>query len=679
MSTKPKLLAQPGKIGTMQLKNRLVIPAMCTNYTFQGHFTDRAVYYYGLRAKGGAGLIIIEASAIDYPIGRSVLNCAVSDDGFIPTLRKLTDEVHKYDTKIALQIMHSGRQTSVAICGSQPVSCSPAASAQVLYDEPRALTLYECKEMVKKFGEGARRAKEGGFDAVELHYAHGYLMSAFLSPTLNTRTDEYGGLEGGLKLACEVVEEVKRRCGSDYPVLVRINGDDYYPAGGVTHIDSRMISVALEKAGVDCINISSGLRESDHNLHDQTMASPRGSWVYMAEGIKKTVDIPVMVAKRISEDMVERILQEGRTDFVCIGRPHITDPEYGNKLLDGRADEILPCIWCAQGCFDVLWMLAPTTCLVNPAAGRTDESPIDALQRAPEKKKVAVVGAGPAGCKAALVAARRGHEVTLYEREKRLGGAYRLATPSPSKAEVERLFDYFERALPKAGVQMKLGVEFTPDMAGSGKTDAVILAVGASPLLPEKIPGTSGANVVTAEDVMAGKAAVGDRVAIWTCSFHCRYTCKPRVKPVEGDPTGVNSSFSYACRAGYGAVDTAEYLASQGKLVSIVTEREGVVPGMGYTSRGYLIKRFYRANIRVCDNVKVKEINDRGMVLEKAGHDFLLDADTVVVSVGARSSRKEIQDALEGKVKEVYAVGDCDKVGNAMSSIASAYDVAMRI
>ncbi|MBW1997941.1 MAG: FAD-dependent oxidoreductase [Deltaproteobacteria bacterium] len=679
MSEKPRLLTQPGKIGAMELKNRLVIPAMCTNYTYQGHFTDRAVYYYGLRAGGGAGLIIIEASAIDYPMGRSVLNCSVSDDSYIPTLRKLTDEIHKHDTKVALQIMHSGRQTSTAICGSQPVSCSPAASAQVLYDEPRALTLYECKEIVRKFGEGARRAKEAGFDAVELHYAHGYLMSAFLSPTLNTRPDEYGGLEGGLKLACEVVEEVKKRCGMDYPVLVRINGDDYYPAGGVTHIDSRMIAVALEKAGVDCINISSGLRESDHNLHDQTMASPRGSWVYMAEGIKKTVNIPVMVAKRISEDMVEEILEQGKTDFVCVGRPHIADPEYGKKLFEGRAEDILPCIWCAQGCFDVLWMLAPTTCLVNPAAGLMDERPIDSLPQAQEKKKVVVVGGGPAGCKAALVAAKRAHEVVLYEKDQRLGGAYRLATPSPSKTEVERLFTYFEKALPKAGVKLELGVEFTPDMVEGNRADAVILAVGASPLLPEKIPGINGDNVVTAEDVMSGKADVGDRVAIWTCSYHCRYTCKPRVRPVDGDPTGINSSYSYACRAGYGAVDTAEYLASKGKLVSIVTERQAVVSGMGFTSRSYLVKRFYRANIRVCNNVKVREINERGMLLEKAGYDFLLDADTVIVSVGARSLKKQLEDALQGKVKEVYPVGDCDKVGNAMSSIASAYDVAMEI
>ena len=678
MSAKPKLLAQPGKIGTMELKNRLVIPAMCTNYTYQGHFTDQAVHYYGLRARGGAGLMIIEASAIDYPTARSVINHAVSDDRYLPTLKKLTEEVHRHGTKVVLQIMHSGRQTSIAICGSQPVSCSAAASTQMLYDPPRALTLYECKKIIQQFGEAALRAKKAGFDAVEIHCAHGYLLSAFLSPTLNTRKDEYGGMEGGIKFCSEIIQEIKKECGQDYPVLCRINGDDYDPSGGVTAIDSRMISVALEKAGADCINISAGLRESDHNLHDQTMASPRGSWVYMAEGIKKAVNIPVMVAKRISEDMVEEIIAKGKADFVCIGRPHITDPEYGKKLFEGRAEEILPCIWCAQGCFDVLWMLAPTTCLVNPAAGRMDEVPIDHIKKASSKKRVLVIGGGPAGCETALIASKRGHDVKIYEKSERLGGAYRLATLSPAKPEVERLFTYFERNLPKSGVKIVLGTEVTPAMVEKERPDTVVIASGADPTLPNKISGAKGPNVVSGDDVMSGRAKVGHRVAIWTCSHHCTFTCKPKVTPIEGDPTNMHSNYSYACRAGYAAVDTAEFLASQGKLVNIVTERNAVVPGMGYTSRGYLLRRFYRANIRVCSSVKVKEINDRGLLLEKAGITFLLDADTVIISVGA-TPRKDLAKALENKGVEVYTVGDGLEIGNAMKAIESAFDTAMKI
>jgi len=679
MSQIPEILSRPGKIGSMELRNRLIMPAMCTNYTVNGHFTEAACHYYGLRAQGGVGLIIIEAAAIDYPIGRSVINCAISGDEYIESHRRLTDSVHAGGAKIALQIMHSGRQTSTETAGTQPLSCSSFGSAEALgYATPREMTLYECQKTLRQFGEGALRAKKAGYDAVEAHFAHGYMLSSFLSSFINKRQDEYGGMEGGLKFCCEVIKEIKRTCGEDYPVICRINGDDYYPSGGVTHVDSRMISVALERAGADMINVSSGLRESNHHLHDQTMASPRGSWVYMAEGIKKTVKIPVAVAKHISEDMVEGILQKGQADFVCIGRPQIADPEYANKMLSGRAEEILPCVWCCQGCFDVLWMLYPTTCLTNPAAGLIDEKPLGCFQQASVKKKVMVVGGGPAGLEAALIAAHRGHQVTLYERGARVGGAYRLAATSPTKAETERLFSYFEQALPKAGVKLVLNTEVTSDLVAKERPDAVVLAVGSDPAQPAKVPGYNGRNTVSARDIMNGSAEVGDKVVIWTCSYQCSYTCGAKPAPIEGDPTGTHSKYSYACCAGYAAVDTAEYLASQGKLVSIVTEREAVVPGMGYTSRNYLIKRFYPANVRVCTSAKVKEINEQGVLIEKAGVEFLLDADHVVVSVGERSN-KTLAKALEGTVKELYQVGDGAKVGNAMKSIESAFKVAMEI
>jgi NADPH-dependent 2,4-dienoyl-CoA reductase/sulfur reductase-like enzyme len=385
-----------------------------------------------------------------------------------------------------------------------------------------------------------------------------------------------------------------------------------------------------------------------------------------------------MVAKRITEDMVEEIIADGKADFVCVGRPHITDPDYGNKLFEGRADDILPCIWCAQGCFDVLWMLSPTTCLVNPAAGRVDEIPVDDFKKTTTKKKIVVVGGGPAGCEAALIAAKRGHGVTLFERANRLGGAYRLATASPSKRETERLFSYFEHALPKAEVKVVLNKEVTPETVKELKPDAVVIAVGTDPTVPKKIPGSKGSNVVSVDDIMSGRVQAGKRIAIWTCSYHCTFTCRPKTTPVEGDITRVNTTYTYACHAGYAAVDAAEYLASQGKLVNIVTERNGVVPGMGYTSRNYLLKRFYRANIRVCSNAKVKEIDGRGMVLEKAGITFLLDADTVIISVG-ETMRKDLAQALKGQVPEVYTVGDCDQIGNAMKAIESAYNLALKI
>jgi 2,4-dienoyl-CoA reductase (NADPH2) len=307
-----------------------------------------------------------------------------------------------------------------------------------------------------------------------------------------------------------------------------------------------------------------------------------------------------------------------------------------------------------------------------------NERPIDELEQAPVRKKVLVVGGGPAGCEAALVAAGRGHDVTLYEKGESLGGAYRLVTRSRIKQDVERLFTYFERALPKAGVKVVLKKNATPSAVQRAKADAVIIAAGADPKKPAKIKGIRGKNVVSAEDVMSGKVEVGDRVAIWTCSYHCRYTCGAKLEPVEGDLTGIHSHYSYACAAGYGATDTAEHLATQGKLVSIVTEREDAVPGMGFTSRSYLMKRFYRENVRICRNAQVKEITKDGILIEKAGITFLLDADTVIVNVGG-NPRRDLFKALKGTVPELYKVGDCDKVGNAMKAIESAYDAAMKI
>ena len=679
MGDRPKFAAQPGKVGNMELKNRLVIPAMCTNHTHQGHFTELAVHYYGLRAKGGAGLVIIEATAIDYPTGRSVLNAAISDDVYIPSLRRLADEIHGNGAKTVLQIVHSGRQTSLERCGTQPVSCSAIGSAQSpVASPPRSLTLFECKGTIVKFGQAALRARKAGFDGVELHFAHGYLASSFLSPFLNKRTDEYGGMTGGIRFCCEVVEEVRRRCGDDFPILCRINGDDYCLEGGITHVDARMIAVALEKSGADCINVSAGLRESNHNLHDQTMASPRGSWLYLAEGIRKAVKIPVMIAKRITEDMVEDVLAKGQADFVCIGRPHIADPEYVTKLLEGREKEILPCIWCCQGCFDVLWMLAPTTCLTNPAAGLADEKPIDRIGKAPGRKKVVVVGGGPAGLEASFICAKRGHEVLLYEEGERIGGAYRLAVASPAKREVERIFVYFESALAKAGVRLLLRTKATPELVLGQKPDAVVVATGADPTAVERVPGSVGPNVVSAEDVMSGRVVPGKRVVIWTCSYFCTFTCGTKVSPIEGDVTNSKSRYSYACRAGYAATDVAEYLASRERTVSIVVERGEAVPGMGFTSRGYLMRRFYAKNIRVCSDVKIKEIRSDGVLLEKAGIEFQLDADTVIVSVGGKS-RTGLFEALEGKVDELFAVGDGLQVGNAMKAIEGAYRAAMRI
>jgi 2,4-dienoyl-CoA reductase (NADPH2) len=572
-------------------------------------------------------------------------------------------------------LSHVGRQTRKKTTGQTPVAPSPVASRSPLYpDIPRELSLEEIGDIIRKFGDAALRAQRAGLDGVEVIMGHGYLPNNFLTPVANLRKDEYGGLKGGIKFCTDIVKEIKKSCSDDFPVVCRINGDDYIMKGGNTLVEAQMLATELERAGADVISVSAGMRDSELNFNDHTSASPRGGWIHLAERIKKAIQIPVIVVKRLTPEMGEQILEEERADLIAFGKAFIADPDLANKILEGDLEDIIPCTSCCQGCYDTLWMLKPITCMLNPRIGRAD---LKEAYPEMESRSIVVVGGGPAGCATAQFASERGHSVTLLERSPSIGGNYQLCTHSPSKNEMTRVFPYFSHVLKRNEVEVRTGTEFIPEMLDDYKPDVLILATGAEFRMP-KIQGIDLPHVMSPLEAITGSKETGDYVVIWTCSHHCTWTCGIKSQPIPEDIVGITTSESYACAAGHAAVDTAEALVAQGKIVTLVTERDALVPGMGFTNRGNLFKRFYQANIKVSNNVMLKEIVPEGIVCEKEGIQFLLHTDSLVVSVGMKG-RGQLEELSGGRVKEVYRVGDCCEIGNAVTAIHGAFDLAQRI
>lgn len=668
----PKL-AEPFRIGTLELKNRIVMAPINNNYPYKGFLTDLSIDFYVARARGGAGLIILEATSVDYPRSRTSLAPALDADQYIPMFRRIADGVHSYGSKVIVQLSHVGRQTRKEITGLTPVSASAVPNRSAQYpDTARALTLAEISDIITKFGEAALRAQKAGLDGVELILGHGYLANNFLTPATNFRTDEYGGLKGGIKFCTGLLKEIKKTCGVDFIVVCRLNGDDFLMVGGNTPVEAQVIVTELQKAGADAIHVSAGMRDSEHLYADHTSASPRGGWIYLAERIKKTIKIPVIGVKRLNPELAEAALRDGKVDLVAFGKPFIADPDLANKILTGRTEEIIPCTSCCQGCYDVLWTFKPITCMLNPKVGRMK---IPRGKSPPVQKNVTIVGGGPAGCEAALAAAEKGHRVTLFEENLSLGGNYRYCTYLPNKSEMNRIFPYFSQALRKNKVKVNTGAKFSSEMIEGCEPDVLILATGASFRMPNII-GVNLPHVMSPVEAITGSKELGKYVVIWTCGDHCAWTCKKTSAPIQDDIVGLKTSESHACSAGHAAVDTAETLASKGMNVTVITGRNALVPGMGLTNRGNLLKRFYQANIRISSDVKIKEIRPEGILCEKEGIEFLYYADSVVISLGMKSRHFETKGL---RVKEIYSVGDCLKIGNAFTAIQNAYDLIERI
>jgi 2,4-dienoyl-CoA reductase (NADPH2) len=516
-------LFEPCKIGKMALKNRLVLAPMSNNMTDNGFVTEEAINFYEARAKGGVGLITCEDGIIEYPLGNNVKNpVAIDDDKYIPMLTRLNETIHAYDTKTIMQLSHGGRRAGHVAksgClevtrGKIPVGPTSLAHPVPGYVVPEELTKDQIEQIIEKFGNAARRAIEAGFDAIGVHCAHMYLCGEFLSPWANHRTDEYGGsFEGRLRFVLEAIARIRKEIGSDYPIIPRINGQE--PRGGNTLEDIRKIAQVLEKAGADAIHVSVGfaatIKDPQFIPSIPPMRFPDGPIVHLAENVKKGVSIPVIAVSKIRDAVfAEKILQEGKADLIAMGRTLIADPDFPNKSIEGKYDDVRPCISCCQGCIDRVMVDLPMKCSVNPMVGREGKL---IIENAKTPKKIIIIGGGPGGLEAALIAARRGHDTVLYEKQERLGGQLIDAALPPFKSEINKLTNYYMNQVKKSNIRVKLNTFATPEMIKGEDPDIVVVAAGAEPLLPP-IPGIEMDQVVTAVDVLREKVKTGRKVVI---------------------------------------------------------------------------------------------------------------------------------------------------------------------
>lgn len=647
MSTRRELLEklfEPTNIGTMELRNRVVMPPMAVGFSRQHAVTQRYIDYMIERARSGVGLIGVEGAVIDRNAGLWGTGALLIDsDEFIAPFNELVEEVHLYGAKIALQITHPGAATTLAMSGGkQPVSASEIPTFEPGVNA-KSLTVEEIEEIKDKWANAAQRAKKAGFDAIHIDCAAGYLLCQFLSPYTNKRTDSYGGdLDGRVRLVVEIIEHIRKRVGDDFPIIVDLVADEFIE-GGIKLEESKVIAQKLEAAGVNAIRPHHGTSLTYHYV-SPSHALPRGCFIHLAEGIKKVVTrAKVITDGRINDPILaERILQEEKADLIAMGRAFIADPEWLKKAADGKLEDIRKCIGCTR-CFTRLFADIGVKCTVNAAMGKERDLKIKVADK---PRKVLVVGGGPGGMEAARVAALEGHEVILCEKNGQLGGQSNLAAVAPYKEETKNITEYLINQVNKLGVKVELKKEVTPEAVKEIKPDVVIVATGAKPLIPDII-GVNQKNVITAWEVLSGQVETEDNVLI-----------------VGGGTVGC---------------ETAEFLKDKGKEVTIIEMLSELGMDMEPFDRCFFLERFAKSGIKALTNTKVEEIIDRGVIVitsERKRQE--IEGASIVLAMGSMANT-ELWENLRKEKAEIHVIGDCREPRKMFEAIHEGSHIAREI
>ena len=640
-------LFEPGKIGKMTTKNRIVMAAMGTWLTeMDGRVSEREIDYYVARAKGGVGLIVTEAVRTRQierlPCTPLVDLMVIDSKVYASRLSELAEAVHDYGAKVSLQVNPGqGRNIRAEILrNAGAVAPSPLPAFADPSVVARELATEEVEQLTHAFHFIAEVIRSAGIDAIEINAHAGYLCDEFLTTLWNKRTDKYGGkLDGRMRFLLEIIENLKKGAGADFPIIVKYGLTHYLEEGREVE-EGLEIARRLEAAGVDALTIDAGCYDTMYWLMPTTYQPP-SCMIDLAEKVKRVVNIPVIAVGRLGySELAERVLEEGKADFIALGRNLLADPEWANKVKESRLEDICPCLGDHEGCIGRVFNGKYVSCTVNPACGMEKGL---AISPAGKRKSVLVVGGGPCGMEAARVASLRGHKVTLCEKDQVLGGNLIPASVPDFKHDYRSLINYLSTQIGKLGVEIKLATESTPELIRAMKPDVVFIATGAIPIIPE-IPGVGKENVATAIDVLLSRKEVGESIVV-----------------IGGGSIGC---------------ETALHLAQKGKKLTIVEILDSLACDMIMANRIHLMKLLADANVRILTSTKVLEITEKGITIaDKNNKKRTLEADTIVLAVGMKSNEKLLE-VLQDKVPEVYAIGDCVEPRILLNAIREGFRLA---
>jgi len=664
-------LFEPVTINRLRVANRTVMPAMGLHFTDDYAFNERYSAFYRRRAHGGVGLMIVGPLAIDLKGGAPVMP-GLFDDTNLPVLGKLLAELHRdTEAKLGVQLFHMGRNAPARLFTGEPALAPSAVRSRLTGDVPKAMTEEDIDRVQDAFAQAAIRAVAAGFDFIEIIACTGYLISQFLSPLTNHRTDGYGGSwENRMRFGLEVIRRVRAAVGPGVALGIRVAGNDFME-GSNGNGESALFCAEAEKAGADAVNVTGGWHET--TVPQLTSAVPPGAYAYLARGIREKVSVPVFASNRLGDPAVaERVLRSGSADLVCWGRPLIADPDLPRKVKEGRRDEIVRCVSCNQGCFDSIFLGRGIFCAVNPRVGREEQ---ELPARASRPRKIWVAGGGPAGMQFALTASGLGHDVTLFEKEGCLGGQIDVASRPPGKGELVYIRDGLEKRLKLEGVAVRCGRPLTAQDVREAAPDCVVVATGARPLRIS-VPGVDGAQVVDAWDVLVGRVPrIGDRVVVVGGNAVGLETAEWIAS--DGLPDAETFAF-LACHEAEDGETLKRLSRSNGRRITVIDMADRIGANVGPSTRWVLMQSLRRHGVTLRPRARLLEITVDAVIVETDAGTESIGADTVVLAVGSRPMNELAEDCRALGVP-VILIGDAKAPRKFSDAIAEGYQEALNL